>query len=141
MNEAASGPPGHHYAAVASRMVIPQPLNIEQVAIILMKAKKALQQLQFQWVVLNRPATGIGFVMFWDGGDLADDGYLWMNRGRTETIATHQKSISIEATRFFDGYSPGDKYVTMTRTFYRFAGQPTSLYFVHYMAHPQGTIL
>lgn len=51
-----SGPPGHFYVAVASRMVIPQTLNIEQVAIILMKAKKALQQLQFQWVVLNRPA-------------------------------------------------------------------------------------
>ena len=77
--------------------------------------------------------------MFWDGNDLADDGYNWMNRGRTDTIPTHQKSISIEATRFFDGYVPGEKTVSMTKTFYRFAGQQTSLYFVHYMAHPDGT--
>lgn len=76
--------------------------------------------------------------MFWDGNDLADDGYNWMNRGRTDTIPTHQKSISIEATRFFDGYVPGEKVVSMTKTFYRFAGQQTSLYFVHYVSHPAG---
>lgn len=77
--------------------------------------------------------------MLWDGTELSDDGYYWMNRGRTDTIPTHQKSISIEATRFFDGYAPGDRNVTMTKTFYRFAGQQTSLYFVHYMIPPTGT--
>lgn len=56
------GPPGHFYVSVASRMVIPQTLNIEQVAIILMKAKKALQQLQFQWVILNRPACTTHYI-------------------------------------------------------------------------------
>lgn len=79
--------------------------------------------------------------MFWNGGDLSDDGYCWMNRGRTDVIPTHQKSISIEATRFFDGYCPGDKYISMTKTFYRFAGQQTSLFFVHYMSHPPGISL
>lgn len=54
-----SGPPGHHYVATTTRLVIPHQLDAEQVAIILMKAKKGLQQMQFQWVVLNRPTSNI----------------------------------------------------------------------------------
>jgi hypothetical protein len=109
------------------------PLTPERAYDLLLQAQRVVPQIAFQWVPLNRPKHGEIFLIYQRNDDIADDGYLWGSMGSVnQCIISPERVINIVSND--DGYSPGDKTVTMTKKRYKHTNSDSFLQLIHYVA-------
>ena len=131
-----NSPPGWYYQTALNFQSDGNPIAPEIALKILIQAQQSLPHLSFNWTIWNRPKSGetLLFTPYnpQQPNQIGDDGYCWSSYGQTQVLSFGQ--ISMEVTRYNDGYVIGEKFVSMTKTRFRISVPDSKLQLIQYFA-------